>query len=113
MNKLPKENQIYDRRKYTMYWYFRESIKFGTQSRNSMFYNFIELQNIYEAAVLSIGLSKYIKSKQINYFENIKLKIEQISKLNEEFIISNETSLKFFQSFDFNNYKNKLNKIIN
>ncbi len=113
MNKLPKENQIYDRRKFTMYWYFRESIKFGTQSRNSMFYNFIELQNIYEAAVLSIGLSKYIQSKQINYFENIKLKIEQISKLNEKFIISNESSLKFFQSFDLNNYKNNLNKIIN
>ena len=64
-------------------------------------------------SVLSIGLSKYIQSKQINYFENIKLKIEQISKLNEKFIISNESSLKFFQSFDLNNYKNNLNKIIN
>ena len=110
---ISKSNQIFNRRKYTMYWFFRESVKFGTQSRISMFYNLIELQNIYEASVISIGLSKYVQFEDINYFINIKKKIEQLKILNEKFISNNHNSLKYFIGFDFEEYNSSIRKILN
>ena len=43
----------YNRIKSIIFWYVRESIRFGSNSRNSMFYNRVQLENIAEALLLA------------------------------------------------------------
>lgn len=101
-----KNNSPHKRRKYTMYWFFRESVRFGTQSRSSMFYNLIELQNLYESSILGIGLKKFSGYQDDNYFEKIKSALENLKKINEKYVKSYESNvLNFFEDFATKQYQ--------
>ena len=101
----PKNNLAHERRKYTMYWFFRESVRFGTHSRISMFYNLIELQNLYESTILCIGLKKLCGYQDDNFFEKMKLIIENIKKINDNYIKDNLSKLlDFSEDFDSKDY---------
>ena len=58
LDDLNKGNQIHTRIKSTMYWYFRESLRFGSHSRNSMLYNRVIYEYICEALIISFFYNK-------------------------------------------------------
>jgi hypothetical protein len=82
---LEKGNQIFERTKATIYWYVRESLRFGSHSRISMLYDRVSLEYIAEgllyAGVLddSIGGINTVKIKSFIEF------VEQVTKIHESY----------------------------
>lgn len=56
MNHLKQGNQIYERLKTTIFWYFRETLRFGAHSRISMRYERISLEFMAEALAVAAVL---------------------------------------------------------
>jgi len=55
---LQEKNQVEARLKTTIYWYFRETLRFGSHSRISMRYERIQLEYIAEALAVAFVLGK-------------------------------------------------------
>tara|TARA_B100001121_G_scaffold125751_2_gene110201 strand:- start:12318 stop:14312 length:1995 start_codon:yes stop_codon:yes gene_type:complete len=75
---LNRGNQIYTRLKTTMYWYFRESLRFGSHSRNSMLYNRVLYEYVCEALIISFFYNKENKYGLENDLTNLYNKVLKI-----------------------------------
>ena len=96
-----------------MYWFLRESIKFGTHSRKSMLYDLPEMQYFYEAAIIGIGICNYLGNKNITFFEKVKTKIEDVKKLNDNFINDKLNDIcTYSHSLDTEDFNEKLSIIL-
>jgi hypothetical protein len=79
---LKKENQIESRLKTTIYWYFRETLRFGSHSRISMRYDRIELEYIAEAIAVCLVLGKQTGASHQAVIPLIKI-LENVVKIHE------------------------------
>lgn len=82
---LKKRNQIFERIKSTIFWYVRESLRFGSHSRISMLYDRLALEYIAEG-LLFASILNY--SNGYNFRTQIELLIsyvERATKIHESF----------------------------
>ena len=87
---------FHNRRKHTMLWFLRESIRFGTHSRISMFFDFISLQNIYESIIIYYGVNKYFNLNHLDVILELKELCELVFDINLKFTNDNEALFKKF-----------------
>ena len=90
-------NQIYERKKTTIFWYFRETLRFGSHSRFSMLYDRVTLEYVAEALVVAYLLeNKWNSGQKSEIISLIKL-LDKIVNIHERFC--------------FNIHKNNYNKV--
>ena len=58
LNHLKQGSQINERKKATIFWYFRETLRFGSHSRISMMYDRITLEHLGEALMVAFLIEK-------------------------------------------------------
>ncbi|MBP2672321.1 MAG: hypothetical protein H6Q85_2387, partial [candidate division NC10 bacterium] len=61
---LRKGNQVYERMKTTIAWYFRETLRFGSHSRISMRYDRVPLEWMAEALAVALLLDKRLAARR-------------------------------------------------
>ena len=93
-----------------MYWYFRESLRYGTQSRFTMFFDFPQLQNIYESIIICYLLNRYYNSHHETELNNLKDTVENIYKISEKFFGNYINDKDFYNKFDYNFYNSEIEK---
>jgi hypothetical protein len=92
---LQAKNQVFERTKSTIFWYVRESLRFGAHSRHSMLYDRILLEFLAEglavAGVLDASMEMK-KSTEIEYLIRMLQKTVQIhDEYCSQFSLSNDT----------------------
>ncbi len=80
---LQQGNQIYNRLKTTIYWYFRETLRFGSHSRISMRYERIPLEFMAEALAVAAVLDFHMGSK-------MRFEIQRLIEWLEETVQTHE-----------------------
>ena len=55
---LEEGSQIFERKKTTIFWYFRETLRFGSHSRISMLYDRVLLEYLAEALIVAFLIDK-------------------------------------------------------
>jgi hypothetical protein len=98
-------NQIHSRLISTMFWYFRETLRFGSHSRNSMRYDRILLENIAQSLAVALVLNKKIKSNLQPRIINLIKLLEEVVSIHKHFCSSynheennNERLVKYDES---------------
>ena len=104
---LENGNQVNERKKTTIFWYFRETLRFGSHSRISMLYERVTLEYVAEGLAVAFLLNMKSKlektqeiSKLIDYLEKIVITHERFCKAihknkdNHSIINNYETNLK-------------------
>jgi hypothetical protein len=81
---LQEKNQVEERLKTTIYWYFRETLRFGSHSRVSMRYERIQLEYIAEALAVAFVLGKLTGVGPENAQPMVTL-LEDTVKVHEKF----------------------------
>jgi hypothetical protein len=81
---LQEQNQIEERLKTTIYWYFRETLRFGSHSRISMRYERIQLEYIAEGLAVALVLGKLTGVSSEDVKPMLKL-LEGTVKIHEKF----------------------------
>ena len=82
---LEKGNQVDNRIKTTMFWYFRELLRFGTHSRISMRYDRVTLENITESLAVASVLDSMTGYKMEKYILKLIKMVESIAIIHEKF----------------------------
>lgn len=82
---LHKGNQVYDRMKTTIAWYFRETLRFGSHSRISMLYERVPLEWTAEALTVSSFLDCRLAAGHAEPIRRIATLLEQTVLLHEHF----------------------------
>jgi tetratricopeptide (TPR) repeat protein len=95
---LQQGNQIHNRLKTTIYWYFRETLRYGAHSRFSMRYDRITLEYIAEALVVALILNQKVKGEKVNEILSI------IDTLNKTVMVHEY----FCQQFSLNSNSKEL-----
>ena len=107
---LSHEKLFFNRQKTLMYWYFRESLRYGTQSRFTMFFDFPQLQNIYESIIICYLLNRYYNSHHETELNNLKDTVENIYKFQKNFFGNYINDKDFYNKFDYNFYNSEIEK---
>lgn len=68
---LSAGNQVYERTKSTIFWYVRETLRFGSHARFSMRYDRLLLEFIAEGLAISLLLDKKLAMGQSNRIEKL------------------------------------------
>ncbi len=82
---LLKGNQIGNRLKGTIFWYFRETLRFGSHSRISMRYERITLEYITEALAVALVLDDGLASSKKSEICNLINVIENLVGIHEKY----------------------------
>lgn len=82
---LKKLNQINSRLKATMFWYFRETLRFGSHSRISMRYERVVLENIAEALAVAGVIDFLVGGKKSSEICHLISSLEDAVKIHEKF----------------------------
>lgn len=94
---LQSGNQVYERMKTTIFWYFRETLRFGSHSRFSMRYDRIILEYVAEALVVASLLNRWLDANQEREIKRLIAILEKIVCIHEdcssEFSLSSEAHL--------------------
>ena len=90
--------QVFERKKTTIFWYFRETLRFGSHSRISMLYDRICLEYIAEGLAVA-----YLLNHKWNFKEK-KTVIKLIKSLDDTVNLHE----KFCLNIHLNNYDNKI-----
>ncbi len=85
MEHLKQGNQIYERLKTTIFWYFRESLRFGAHSRISMRYERIPLEFMAEALAVAGVLDFNMGSERLLEIQRLKQWLEETVQTHEYF----------------------------
>lgn len=104
---LSYKNLFYNRKKMTMYWFLRESLKFGTHSRESMNYNLSILQNITDSILIGLVINKKYELNYLDKLIHFKKYIEEIYEYNKLFYSKKNNYNEY--KFDLSEYYNKIN----
>lgn len=82
---LSKGSQIDNRLKSTIFWYFRETLRFGSHSRISMRYERIALEYITEALAVALVLDDALDSSRKSEILNLIKIVETIVEVHEKY----------------------------
>lgn len=82
---LGKGNQVYNRLKTTIFWYFRETLRFGSHSRISMRYERIPLEFIAEGLAVAAVINFKINGNLQTQIQSIIRFLEEIVKTHEHY----------------------------
>lgn len=82
---LKQGNQIYERMKTTIFWYFRETLRFGSHSRISMRYERIPLEFMAEALAIAAVLDFNMGSKMCFEIQRLIGWLEETVQTHEYF----------------------------
>jgi hypothetical protein len=109
-------NTFYNRIKTTIFWYFRESLRFGFHSRHSMNYDRVLLENIAESLLIVEYFNKknnYAIDSKISF---LKDNLFQVIKIHEKYsksinLIDKNNSLLIQYDNDLSKIYNQLSKL--
>lgn len=82
---LKQGNQVYERLKTTIFWYFRETLRFGSHSRISMRYERISLEFMAEALAVGAVLDFRMDGKMRSEIERLIGWLEETVNIHEHF----------------------------
>ena len=103
---LNKKNQVGKRLKSTIYWYFRETLRFGSHSRISMRYERVLLEYITEALAVALVMDNKSGASRIAEISELISQAERAAVTHEEYCS------KYLPDRDnsdlLNNYDNEL-----
>ena len=113
-NHLSKGSQIDNRLKSTIFWYFREVLRFGSHSRMSMRYERVLLERIVEALAVASVINEGLIDKKYN--EEIKCLLnstKEVANIHERYTEKyqpkeNNASLSLEYNSELNNFLNKI-----
>ncbi len=77
------EDLLFWRQKSVIYWYTRESFRYGTQSRASMLYDCLSLDAFLETTVVGMVIAYRLKSEKFLKFQSWAQQFEQLKELHE------------------------------
>jgi hypothetical protein len=82
---LRKGNQVYERMKTTITWYFRETLRFGSHSRISMRYERVPLEWMAEALTVASLLDKRLVAGHSEKIRGLVVILEETVKTHEQY----------------------------
>ena len=82
---LKQGNRIYERLKTTIFWYFRETLRFGSHSRISMRYERIPLEFMMEALAVAAVLDFKMGNKLRFEIQQLIARLEKTVQIHEDF----------------------------
>jgi len=82
---LRQGNQIYNRLKTTIYWYFRETLRYGSHSRFSMRYDRTLLEFAAESLAVAGVIDQKMGGEKSREIEQMIAFVEEITKIHETF----------------------------
>jgi len=85
LSHLEQGNQISNRLKGTIFWYFRETLRFGSHSRVSMRYERVTLEFITESLAVALVIDEGLNSSKNSEICNLIKIIEDITKIHEKY----------------------------
>lgn len=85
LNHLKQGNQVYERLKTTIFWYFRETLRFGSHSRISMRYERVSLEFMAEALAVTAVLDSKLDGKMRYEIERLIGCLEETVAIHESF----------------------------
>lgn len=106
---LEQGNQIHKRLKTTIYWYFRESLRFGFHSRISMRYDRLFLEYCAEALVIAMVLDSKLERKRNNIIDKIISWLEDSCEIHQKY--SSEFTLENNNVLLLKEYDNRLKEL--
>ncbi len=82
-NKEIFKNNIFERTKTMMFWYTRESFRYGTLSRKSMLYERFKIDKLMESLIVLITIDFKTKGKKIMIYEKIYNLLNSLINIHE------------------------------
>ena len=101
------ENSIHYRLKTIIFWYTRESFRYGTLSRSSMLYNRLSIDRLVETLIVLITIEFSNKGKKIDHYTQLLLLLCSLIDTHE--IHANRYLIK--KNFHNSEYDKDLNLI--
>jgi hypothetical protein len=89
---LSNGNQIYNRTKSTIFWYVRETLRFGSHSRYSMRYDRIQLEYLAEGLAVAKILNSHFDNRHMNAINDIVNILNTTISIHEEYCARFELS---------------------
>lgn len=83
LNHLKMGNQVYNRTKTAIFWYVRESLRFGTHSRYSMRYDRLLLEFLAEGLAVAEVINKSLEMKKSTEIDELKKLLNQTVNVHE------------------------------
>lgn len=115
LNHLLDGNQVYPRIKTTIFWYFRETLRYGSHSRISMRYDRTLLEYIAEALAVAAILNWRLQSDCAQEIKELIQRLEETVLIHEQycskFKLSNESE-SLLEEYDGQLLKTA-NKLVN
>jgi len=96
-NKLFK-NDIHNRLKTIIFWYTRESFRYGTLSRTSMLYNRFAIDRLMETLVVLITIEFNNRGKNLDLYTQILLLLYSLIDTHEKYANSYLSQKNFYNS---------------
>ena len=113
-NQLFTDN-IYNRLKTIIFWYTRESFRYGALSRNSMLYNKVSIDWLTEAFIVLITIDFIKKTGKKYFYTQILNLIKSLNEIHENHV-NRFLNEKNFDSLEYNKElnenKNKFNLVL-
>ncbi|GEM_PF-1805307 len=110
VEQLKNGNQVYERMKSTIFWYFRETLRYGSHSRYSMRYDFTSLQYIAESLAVAGILDRKLSLNKTQSILTMISWVEEAASIHKEF--SQRFSLKENPRNLLQEYDRKLNQLL-
>jgi len=85
LSHLRQGNQIYERMKTTIFWYFRETLRYGSHSRFSMRYDRTSLEYIAEALSVALFLNRKLNGDRETQIVALIGSLEETTRLHDHF----------------------------
>lgn len=82
---LSNGNQIYNRTKSTIFWYVRETLRFGSHSRYSMRYDRMQLEYLAEGLSVARIINSHFENRQMNAINDIVNILNATVSIHEEY----------------------------
>ena len=96
-NKLFK-NDIHNRLRTIIFWYTRESFRYGTLSRTSMLYNRFSIDRLMETLVVLITIEFNNRGKKLDLYTKILLLLYSLIDTHEKYVNSYLSKKNFYNS---------------
>ena len=85
LDHLKGGNQIYNRTKTAIFWYVRETLRFGAHSRYSMRYDRLLLEFLAEGIAVTEVLNKFLEMNKSTEIDELKQLLCQTVSVHENF----------------------------
>ena len=82
---LQKKNQAFERLKTLIFWYFRETLRFGAHSRFSMLYDRVLLESLAEGLAVAGVIEAEFNLKKENEIKQLIKFIEIVTQVHEKY----------------------------